>query len=262
MATDARLTAVALAGGELEADFRQAGYEVPNKAYLPIAGVTMLERVLRGLRASSSVARIRCVTPPAAMTGALGDSVRSLCDDVVAPGRDLIDSVQCGFARLAPEETALVVATDIPLVTPDAIDDFVAHLRGAPCDVGYGFVSRASHELRYPQIRHTWVRLREGTYCGSGISAIRAGAIGQLSDLLRRFVAARKSPLKLARLFSVLLALRMLFGGVPIAELEKRAGALSGLRCRGIACDQPELAVNVDCLADLRAVEALLRSQT
>ena len=55
-----------MAGGSLESDFRQAGYDVPNKAYLRIAGELMLVRVLRALRGSSSIGEIRCVTPASA----------------------------------------------------------------------------------------------------------------------------------------------------------------------------------------------------
>jgi GTP:adenosylcobinamide-phosphate guanylyltransferase len=33
------------------------------------------------------------------------------------------------------------------------------------------------------------------------------------------------------------------------------------LRCRGVLCDEPELAVNVDRLDDLRMVEDILRGR-
>src|SRR5947209_7576165 len=120
---DSRFAAVALAGGILEPDFQTAGFDVVNKAYLPIGGVTMLERVLRALRGAQCVGRIRCVTQPGAFEAQFG-SDRSLCDDVIAPGIDLIDSLVGGFAGLGEDDVALVVATDLPLLTPCAIDAF------------------------------------------------------------------------------------------------------------------------------------------
>ncbi|MBC5827918.1 MAG: hypothetical protein GIW99_09615, partial [Candidatus Eremiobacteraeota bacterium] len=72
------------------------------------------------------------------------------------------------------------------------------------------------------------------------------------------FTAARKSPLRLASLFSPWLALRLLLGSVSIAELELRATSISGIECRAIPCHEPELAVNVDRIGDLRAVQALV----
>jgi len=236
MTTGSRFTAVALAGGSLESDFRSAGYTVANKAYLPVGKTTMLERVLRALRGSTAVGRIRCVTQPEAFEAAFG-SDRSLCDDVVSPGRDLIDSLLAGFDGLAPSQMVLVAATDIPLVTSSALDAFCARAAAIECDLGYGCIRREAHAAEYPSIRHTWVRLREGTFCGGGVSVLRSGAIPRIVDLLARVIAARKSPLKLAVLFSPLLIIRLLFGQVSITELEARATRMSGLACRGILCN-------------------------
>ena len=252
------MTAIALAGGRLERDFRDAGYDVANKAYLSIGGVLMLERVLSALRGASSVAKIRCVTQPDAFDAAFSARGAELCDEVVTPGDGLIDSMLAGFAGLPDERLVLVVATDIPLVRSTDIDAFVERVRSSPCDVAYGFVRREPHEARYPGVRHTWVRLREGTFCGAGVSAIRAGAAAGLAEALRRIVNARKSPLRLAAIFSSALLVRYMFGMLSISDAERRADAIAGCRCRGIVCDEPELAVNVDCLADLRTVERIV----
>lgn len=258
---DGRFVAVALAGGVLEDDFRRANFSVPNKAYLPIGGVTMLERVLRALRASRSVGRIRCVTQPKAYAAAFGDD-RSFCDDVIAPGVDLIDSMLAGFAGLPPMQMVLVAATDIPLVTAQAIDAFGEAVRSLDCDLGYGCIRREAHVAAYPTIRHTWVRLREGTFCGGGISVIRAGAAQHIGSILREFAAARKSPLRLASLFSPFLVVRIALGLVGIAELERRATELTSVVCRAIPSDEPVLGVNVDRLEDLREVDKLVRDSS
>jgi len=250
---------VALAGGLLESDFRRAGYDVPNKAYLPVDGEVMLVRVLRALRGARSVTQVRCVTQ--ARAAATEPPVAALCDAVIEPGYDLISSVIAGFEGLGDEERVLVVATDLPLLTPAAVDHFTERIEQiAPLDIAYGFVERRLHERRYPHVRHTWVRLREGTFCGAGISMIRAGSVRRVETVLREFVAARKSPAKMASLFSPLLALKILFGQVGVAELEHRASELTGLVCRGVICPDPEVAVNIDRLQDLKTVKAILRS--
>jgi GTP:adenosylcobinamide-phosphate guanylyltransferase len=254
--TETAFCAVALAGGSLEADFRAGGYDVPNKAYLPIGGELMLVRVLRALRGSAWVKQVRCVTQGSAIAHA--PKAAALCDDVIEPGVDLIASVLAGFCGLADDERVLVVATDTPLVTSQAIDRFAEAAARTPCDVGYGFVERGLHDRSYACVRHTWVRLRDGTFCGAGVSVVRAGAATKIESVLRKFTAARKSPAKLAALFSPLLVFKVLTGRVGIAELERRANEITGLACRGIPCPDPELAVNVDRLEDLRTVERLL----
>lgn len=252
-------TVVALAGGSLEADFRKAGYGVPNKAYLPVGGVLMIVRVLRALREAGSVSRIRCVTERAAFADI--PEGQDLCDEVIEPEGELVGSMLAGLRGLPAEERVLVAATDMALLSAGSVDAFSARAAQADCDIGYGFVERRTHDRRYPGVRHTWVRLREGTFCGGGLSIVRAGCAGQIQSVLRRFTAARKSPLKLAKLFSPMLVFKALSGTLPIAELEERATAITGLRCRGIMCPEPEVAVNVDRFEDLRAVEAILRDR-
>jgi GTP:adenosylcobinamide-phosphate guanylyltransferase len=262
---DAPLTVIALAGGALERDFRDAGYTVANKAYLPIAGTLMLERVLRAYRSSRSAGRIRLVTQPDAYEASFGRGKGAqLCDAVVTPGDDVISSMLAGFAGLDPGELTIVTATDLPLLTGAAVDAFAAQARATrpEFDIGYGFVSQHAHIAKYPHVRHTWVPLREGVFCGGGVSVLRAGAATQAAQLLRRVAALRKSPLRLAGVFSPGLLLRLPFGGVSVAEVERRADELSGLRCRGVRCDEPDLAVNVDRFADLRVVEEILRNES
>ncbi len=253
-------TVVALAGGILEAEFQAAGYNVPNKAYLQIDGELMLVRVLRALRNASAVKEIRCVTPALAAVSA--PAVAQTCDKLVEPGEDLIQSMIAGMAGLPADERVLVTATDIPLLTSSAVDDFASLANRTPCDVGYGCVERALHDAAYPEIRHTWVRLRDGTFCGAGMSVIRVGSAAQMEQVLRGFTSARKSPARLAALFSPALVIKLLTGRLTVAELERRADELTGLTCRGIMCHDPAIAVNVDRLSDLRAVESLLESRS
>src|SRR5579863_7150575 len=107
-----RLTAVALAGGRLERDFRDAGFDIANKAYLPVGGTLMLERVLRALRAATSICRIRCVTPSSAFASAFAGRSAQLADEIIEPGSGLIDSLIAGLRGLPDGSLALVVATD------------------------------------------------------------------------------------------------------------------------------------------------------
>jgi GTP:adenosylcobinamide-phosphate guanylyltransferase len=259
LVVDRSFAVVALAGGSLEPDFQRAGYDVPNKAYLPVGGELMLLRVLRALRGARAVSQIRCVTQTQAAKTT--PHVAELCDAIVEPGYDLITSVMAGFAGLSESDRVLVVATDLPLLTPLAVDHFAQAVDEAPpMDLGYGFVDRRVNDQRFPNVRHTWVHLREGTFCGAGISMIRASAIRRVEAVLREFVAARKSPAKMASLFSPLLAIKILFGRLGVAELEQRASELTKLVCRGVLCPDAEVAVNVDRLDDLKAAESLLRT--
>ena len=218
----------------------------------------MLERVLSSLRGAASIGHIRCVTQPDAFASAFGARATDLADEIIRPGNGLIDSLVAGLTGLPGDRLVLVVATDIPLAAAEHYDAFAHRAAMEDFDVSYGYVRRETHEAKYPQVRHTWARLRDGTLCGSGVSVIRAAAAGGIAGLLRRVAAARKSPLRLASIFSPALVFQYMFGTLTISGVERRACALAGLRCRGVACDDAGLAVNVDRLSDLRAVEQIL----
>jgi GTP:adenosylcobinamide-phosphate guanylyltransferase len=254
--SNARFRVVALAGGSLEAGFRRAGYNLPNKAYIPINGEPMLMHVLRALRRAAAIEEIRLVTQPDAL--AIAPQAKQLCDTVVAPGAGLIGSVIAGLEGLSDDDRAIVCATDLPLLTAEAVDGFARLAETTFCDAGYGFVERAAHDPKYRSIRHTWVRLREGTFCGGGLSVLRVGGAKKIQGALRLFTDARKSPAKMASLLSGWLVLRLIVGGVSVSELEERASKLTGLVCRGLLCPYPEIAVNVDRIEDLRAVEKII----
>jgi GTP:adenosylcobinamide-phosphate guanylyltransferase len=249
-------TVIALAGGLLDGSFRRAGYNVTNKAYIPLGGEPMMVRVLRALRNAGAVNEIRLVTQSESLASA--SAVQELYDAVIEPGKDLIGSVVAGLSGLPDDDRVLVCATDLALLTADAVDGFASLAALTRCDAGYGFVERAAHIRKYPTIRHTWVRLREGTFCGGGLSVLRVGAVKEIQAALRLFTDARKSPAQMASLLSGWLVLRLPLGRVSVSELEQRASKLTGVVCRGLLCPYPEIAVNVDRMSDLRAVEQII----
>ena len=65
MAVRERIDAIVLAGGAPDAVAALAR-EAPNKAFVPIAGRTLVERTLAALRATPCVGRIVVVPPHAA----------------------------------------------------------------------------------------------------------------------------------------------------------------------------------------------------
>ena len=114
------------------------------------------------------------------------------------------------------------------------------------------------HELRYREVPHTWAKLRDGTYCGAGLIAIRPRAFGSLSRFLEQLGAARKSPVRLAGLMGRDVIINYLRGRLTIANCEVRASKLLGLRARAVVLGCPEVAVNVDRPSDVALAERLL----
>jgi GTP:adenosylcobinamide-phosphate guanylyltransferase len=252
---DARVNAVVLAGGPAD-DVAALHPGAANKAFVPVAGIALVERVVSALRAVPRVERIIAVAPPrthgcAALAGA--DATR-------ADGPRMIDSLRSGMAGFPPGESLLIVASDLPVLTTSALDEVFDALLPRDLDVAYTCLARRYHDERFAHIPHTWARMREGQFCGGGVSAIRPRALDRLSEFLDALGAARKAPLRLAAVFGWDVVIRFALGRLSIADAQARATAIMRAPVGAICCTHPEIAVNVDRPRDVALAEALLRS--
>ncbi|HTU70709.1 MAG TPA: NTP transferase domain-containing protein [Candidatus Baltobacteraceae bacterium] len=251
-----RTTAVVLAGGGPdEVAALQPG--AINKAFVRIGGIALVERTLRALRASTLVGRIIVVAPQAVHA----DAALAGADERRADGTKIQISLSNGLALLPPDEIVLVSTSDLPILTPDCVDDFIEHAYDVDADIGYGCVERTVHEALFPEVPHTWARLREGTYCGGGLIAIKPRALPALERFIERLGAARKNPLQLASLFGWDVMARFAFGRLSIASAERRASQLLGASVCAIVSPYPETGVNVDRASDVALAERLVSSE-
>jgi molybdopterin-guanine dinucleotide biosynthesis protein A len=254
VALSARFATVVLAGGPRDAVAALAP-GAPNKAFVPIAGVTLVERTLRALRSSAAVGRIVVVAPSEARAlAALADA-----DDVRPAGATMTESLRSGLAELPPDDLVLVCASDLPVLTGAAVDDFLERAASNGADLTYACVEREAHLARFPVVPHTWARLRDGTYCGGGCVALRPRVLPNLARLLGALGRARKDPLRLASIFGPLTLARYALGRLSVVDAERRGSVLIGAVARAAICRYPEIAVNVDRESDVALAERLVR---
>ncbi|HEY0798553.1 MAG TPA: NTP transferase domain-containing protein [Candidatus Baltobacteraceae bacterium] len=250
MSTSA-LTCVVLAGGPRDA-VAALDANAPNKAFLPIAGRTLVERTLDALVNSPNIGRIIVVAPPSAHAHpALAQAHERRPD-----GAQISNSLHSGLQGLPGDELIVVAASDLPILSVAAVDEFVALARAANADAVYSCLEQRSHVERFPDVPHTWARLREGTYCGGGLVALRPRLLPALDRFLERLGAARKNPLALASIFGWDILARYALGQLSVRQAEERASKLLGAPARAAICTHPEVAVNVDRVDD---VERALR---
>ena len=246
-------TAVVLAGGPPdEVAALESG--AVNKAFVHIGGMTLVERTLRALRASTQIERIIVVAPPSAH----GHPALVLADERRPDGERIRVSLRSGLGDLPPDELVVVSTSDLPILTPASVDDFVDYAHQLDPDVGYGCVERTVHEALYPEVPHTWARLRDGTFCGAGLVAIKPRALPALEGFIERLGAARKNPLRLASLFGWDVLARFMLGRLSMANAEQRASQLLGARVCALVSPYPETGVNVDRISDVALAEQLV----
>ena len=248
------MDAIVLAGGphdELAA--RTPG--APNKAFVEINGATLVERTLRALRESASVGRIVVVAPPSAH----GSAALALADEARPDGVRIRDSLRSGLAGSDPDADLLISASDLPVLTPQAIDDYIARAEAANADLTYGCLEKATHLAAFPEAPHTWAHLRGGDYCGTGFITMKPRVWPALERVIERLGEARKNPLKLASLFGWRILWRYALRRLTIAHAEARASYVIGAPVRAVVSPYAEIGINVDRLSDIALAEKFAR---
>ncbi len=247
------ITAVVLAGGphdELAAKTPGA----PNKAFVAINGVALVERTLRALRSSSSIGRIIVVAPERVH----GHPALSLANECRPDGERIRDSLRSGLAGLPPSADVLVSTSDLPVLTPESVDDFVFRASEKNADLTYGCLEKRVHDAKFPEVPHTWARLRDGTYCGTGFITIRPRIFPSLERFIEQLGHARKNPLQLAKLFGWDVLLRFALRRLSISDAERRASQVMGAPVRAVISPYAEIGVNVDRVSDIALAEKLV----
>lgn len=248
------MDAIVLAGGPRD-DLTAHTPGAPNKAFVEINGVTLVERTLRALRGTSRVDRIVVVAPD----GAADSPALSLADEVRPDGVRISDSLRSGIAGFDPDRELLISASDLPILTPQAVDDYVARAQAADADLTYGCLERATHTAKFPEAPHTWARLKDGTFCGTGFITMRPRVWPALERVIERLGRARKNPVKLASLFGWRILMRYAMGRLTIGHAEARASYVIGAKVRAVISPYAEIGINVDRVSDIALAEKLTR---
>jgi GTP:adenosylcobinamide-phosphate guanylyltransferase len=249
------MNAIVLAGGGPDAVSATVP-GLPNKAFVEVGGIALVERVIAALRSAPGVARIIAVAPPSthdrvALAGA---------DERRADGPRMIESLESGLAGASQDELLLIAASDLPVLTTAAIAEFLEQAEARDLDVAYAIVSQHDHRAAYPNVPHTWAKMVEGRFCGGGLVALKPRVLPALRVVLDDLGAARKSPLRLAALFGWDILPRFALGSLTVAAAERRAGAILKAPAGAIRCTHAEVAVNVDRPGDVELANGLIEA--
>lgn len=239
-----RIEAVLLAGGQLE-PLPEGERVLPGKGLLKIGTLPMAARALRALVESPRIHRITLVSPVGREE--LGPEWEGV-DEVAPAGKDLMASLKSGLSRvLRPEDPVLTVAGDLPFLTGESVTDFLDQCSARPeASVWYGYMRREVSERKFPGIRHTWARLVEGTFCGTGLVGMRPQIVERMQAAMHELAAGRKNPLRLAATLGWGTVFAFALRQLTVKRAETAARRLLGVECAGIESPYPETAFNVD----------------
>jgi CTP:molybdopterin cytidylyltransferase MocA len=235
------LRAVVTAGGRVEGAFA-AALGTPVKALAPFGRGVLLDVVLDAL-AAAGVGEVAVVGDPT-VARRLPDGVR-----LIAAAPD--GAVNVARALDAwPEGDLLYATSDLPFVTGPDLRNFLA--AGAAYDLTMPLAEAADYAAAYPGAPGHVTTLGDAHVANGSVFFIGRNARAPVRTVAGEFFAARKSALGMARLLGAPLLLRFLVRRLRIADVERRAAAVLGVRAAAIRNAAPGLCFDVDTLDDYR----------
>jgi GTP:adenosylcobinamide-phosphate guanylyltransferase len=249
-AANVKVDAVILAGGDGEVIDPTCRF----KGLLPVAGKPLVEWVVDAFRAASMVNEIAVVIPTAEGLGSWVDRVDKL---VISDGA-FMDNVLAGAAAFRVDRPVLVATGDIPLVTPEAIDDLIRTSLAAEADFTYPMVERTEMDRQFPGGERTYFRLKSGWHTGGNAMLVNPRLIPAAHDLGQRLFDQRKNAAGMLRIAGLGFVVRFLLGMLEPQDLAGKIQQLLGGTGAAVVTHHASLAVDVDKPSDLALVERVL----
>jgi len=254
------VVAVVLAGTRGEGDPLAAAENVRHRALLPVAGIPMLLRVVRTLRASPQVDDILVsIDDPSALddVSELAEAVRDgslgVRQSLDSPSRSVLDCLEAIGPR-----PALVTTADHALLTPEMVACFLDGSEATGADLCVGLVSRSVLEVRFPESTRTWLSFRDDDYSGANLFLFRTAGSRSAAAFWRRAESFRKRPWRLVSAFGPVSLLLFLLRRLDLDGALARASRSVGATIAAVRMPMAEAAVDVDRPSDLALVNELL----
>ncbi len=236
---------------------------VENRALTPLGGRTMLDYVVKALRQSPSVGSIYVVGPvPASSDYQQVTGGETLLQNLMAGLR----AAEAGGSSPQNAGQVLVSTSDIPFLTPESVEDFVGRGVESGADLCCPFVSVALCYARFPEMKRTAIKMREGRFTLGNLMLVNPRFLLAHQDTIQRAYDARKSPVQMARLLGLGLLGRLVLAQtvspslLTIPLLEAGVSRLLGGGCRavGIETQYPEIGTDVDKPEDVVIARRML----
>ncbi|HUV04295.1 MAG TPA: NTP transferase domain-containing protein [Armatimonadota bacterium] len=251
----ARVDAVVIAGGTISNPELRSAAGVDCKSLIPLNGKPMVQWVVEALKSAQTISSVVLIGPPALA----GMQFGRLADQVLAEETHEVDNLMKAADVLTAAERILMVSSDMPLLTAEAVDEFI--LNAPDADVVYPAVPKEDILAQFPDRQWVFVKAREGEFTGSSAVMFRPEAFRNHQDTLRKVFDSRRSVPELVKMWGVGFALKFALGQLSISDAERHISEVLSINGRAYISRYPELAFDVDKASDIPLAEERLRGR-
>jgi GTP:adenosylcobinamide-phosphate guanylyltransferase len=247
--------ALVLAGGKLDKFTGLA--HLGSKAWIPIADKPMINYVLEVLNSCPSVNKVLVIgSDKKAPNYLIGE------EQYLFSQGTIVEKISLAIEVLGYQGKLLIVSCDIPMVTAEAIEDFLKKCSEVEAVYHYPIVSAQSIKKKFPTAKYTSMTLKEGKFTGGNVHLIDKQAFLESKPLAEQLLRLRKSPFRLISLLGVGFLLNWFFHRLSVSDIEAKGSKLVGNTVAAIVSQYPEIGIDVDNDSSLKLAEEFLQSHS
>ncbi|SDK86173.1 nucleotidyltransferase family protein [Natronincola ferrireducens] len=225
-----------------------------EKALAPIKGIPMIQYIIKALRTSDFIDTILVI----GNIDTLQERIDKDVDILVQQEASMMDNLLKALGYFKGEEEILIVTCDIPLINRDVVDNFIHTALALKVDIAYPIVEKSLCQKFYPQVKRTYVHLKDGSFTGGNMILLAPTVLNKIQQTARLMIENRKKPISMCRVLGFPFIIALLMRRLTILGLEGYIQKKFHIRAKTIISQDPEIANDIDKLEDILILEKYL----
>jgi GTP:adenosylcobinamide-phosphate guanylyltransferase len=215
------------------------------KAMLKIAGKPMIQWVLDAVNECEHIERVVIIGLPK------DTPLISRHETIFMESQgDMLNNIQTAAAALkrsdAPDARAFILASDVPGITSAMLNWLYETSNALVGDVFYTIIKKETMESRFPASNRTFIELADCQVCGGDVTVFRLEIADGERPIWKRLIAARKNPVKQARLIGLGILIPLLLKKLDLKTAERKISRRLHVIGHALVCPYAEMGMDVD----------------
>lgn len=257
-----RWNAVILAGDRGPGDPVASFVDKPGKAFAPLNGQSLIERMISVLVECDSIDKVFAVGPNQKY---LTDypSIRSHLQrhrvEHIEPGKGPSASALQGVLE-SNQYPTLIVTCDLALLNSSVIDDYCKSMQNVNADFVACAVEHHNIKALIPELKKTQYQFAGRVVCFANVFAVLSPQGLKALEFWQDVEESRKNPIQLIRKIDWLSLLSYKLGRLSLDQVAKKLSLKVDAELVIESMSHPELAIDVDSASDYNLIQRYLQS--
>jgi len=227
---------------------------VDNKALISINGKQVINYILNALKKSLLINKTVVVGPEKLFLTSIDQKNAQL----INCGNNILENIENGLKYFNSDESVLILTSDIPLITANAIDEFLRICIKRNADVAYPIITKEKIMKKYPETERTYIKMKEGLICGGNITLLKPEVFFRNKSLINDLFENRKNIQKYVKILGFVFIIKFIFKTLTFKDIEKRISEIVGYHSIAVNVSFPEIMIDLDKVSDLELIKKIM----